>query len=190
MFSFIKNLFGSGTTEPPAVSPAARDFLAGRTNQLSAADIDPVNTASLHRYEHGMRLKQGGDLAATAALLAQSCQPPSIYKGHYCELFKVWRAMNRDDLKAGKHAEVAGRVTTMIRLDDEMITEMLRHWGERQRRLLPPVYFDRDRNLLKSDAKALLMSAKALGDNALAREAEGHLARISARSASKIVQNP
>lgn len=140
-------------------SQGVKDFLEGRTNTFSSADVDPVNAAYFQRYERAMEAKRSGDLATASTLLAQSCQPPSIYKGHYRELFKMWRAMNRKDLKAGKHAEVIERVTTMVRFDDEMIDVMLKHWGQVQRRGLPDDYFDMDRNLLKSDAKALLTAA-------------------------------
>ena len=137
--SFIKKLFSRArTTRPsPGELPAPRDFLERRTNQLSSADFDPANAANLHRYEQWQTVKASGDQAAAAALLAQSSQPPSIYKGHYRELFKIWRAMNRKDLKARKYVDVVDRVTTMIRFDDEMIDVMLKHWRRVQRRELP-----------------------------------------------------
>jgi hypothetical protein len=50
----------------------------------------------------------------------------------------------------------------MVRLDNEMIQEMLRYWSIQQKRTLPPDYFDNDRNLLVSDAKALKKSAAVL----------------------------
>jgi hypothetical protein len=164
------------------LTPGAKAFLEGRHTTLTAADVDPANSAAYARYEQAMLLKQGGDLKGAAALLEESCSPPSIYKGHYRELFKVWRQLNRDDFAAGSNRQVVERVRTMVKLDDELISEMLRHWSNVQARQLPTDYFDADRNLLQSDAKALLKAASALKMESALAEANVLLQRYVRKS--------
>lgn len=53
----------------------------------------------------------------------------------------------------------------MVRLDEEMIETMLQYWGIQQKRELPPDYFDKDRNILISDARALKKAAESLGNS-------------------------
>ena len=79
-----------------------------------------------------MALKEAGDLNGAAKLLHDSCISPSIYKGHYRELFKIWRGFNREDLKVGRYQPVIDRVIMMVKLDREMIEEMLRYWAIQQ----------------------------------------------------------
>lgn len=146
----------------PAVTQGAREFLENKKDVLTSADIDPEGAEKYAGYERAMALKKDGKFSDAAKLLLKSCEPPSIYKGHYRELFKIWRQFNRDDLKTGRYQEVVDRVLTMRRLDEEMIQEMLRYWSIQQKRELPPDYFDSDRNLLVSDAKALKKAAEAL----------------------------
>jgi hypothetical protein len=152
-------------TQSSALTPGAIEFLNGKRNILTSADVDPENAEKYAGYERAMVLKKACKFSEAAEILLKSCDPPSIYKGHYKELFKIWRQFNRDDLNASRHQEVVNRVLTMVRLDDEMIREMLRYWSIQQKKELPPHYFDNDRNLLLSDAKALKKAAEALGQN-------------------------
>jgi hypothetical protein len=155
----------SGLTAVDVLPTAALTaFLEGRSDDLKSADIDPRNAECFARYERAMTLKRSGNLEGAAALLEQSCQPPSIYKGHYRELFKIWRLFSRADSASSNHSGVVARVRRMIEFDDQMIAEMLCHWGGVQQKQLPLDYFDGDRNLLKSDARALLKSGSALQD--------------------------
>lgn len=144
------------------LSQGAQDFLEGKKDTLTFADTNPEEAGMFEGFQKAMVLKKEGKFGEAAKLLINSCEPPSIYKGHYRELFKIWRQLNRDDIKVKNYAEVTERVLKMMRLDDEMIQEMLRYWSIQQSRELPPDYFDRDRNLLISDAKALKKSADAL----------------------------
>lgn len=146
----------------PNLTQGAREFLEGKRNVLSTADVDLQSVEDYGRYERAMALKKEGRLSDAAKLLLGSCESPSIYKGHYRELFRIWRQLNRDDLKSGRYQEVADRVLTMRRFDDEMIKEMLRYWSIVNKKKLPSDYFDDDRNLLVSDAKALKKAAEAL----------------------------
>jgi hypothetical protein len=162
------------------VTPGAQAFLEGRSNTLTSADVDPQGAEAFTRYEKAMSLKASGDLSAAAALLELSCSPPSIYKGHYRELFKIWRQLNRAATAEGQHRFVIDRVRKMALLDEELIREMLKHWGEIQQRSLPADYFDSDRNLLVSDAKALKKAAEACKDDNSIALAKALLSRLSA----------
>jgi len=146
------------------ISQGAQDFIDGKKNTLTSADIDPEGTALFNNYLKAMELKKEEKFSEAESLLIMSTKPPSVYKGHYRELFKLWRQFNREDLKAKKYQEVMDRVVNMYHLDSEMIDEMLRYWSIQQKRKLPKDYFDKSRNLLISDAKALKKSAESLGN--------------------------
>lgn len=165
--------------DSPALTQGEREFLEGKKDTLTSADIDPEGAEKYVGYNGAMALKKAGNLSEAAELLLKSCDPPSIYKGHYRELFKIWRQFNRDDLKANRHQEVVDRVLTMIRFDEEMIQEMLQQWGIAQHRKLPLDYFDNDRNLLVSDAKALKSAAEALEQKDNVRVAEELVERFA-----------
>ena len=152
---------------------AIRAFLQGDTNTLRSSDIDPEGAERLGTFQRAMALKAEERYEEAAELLVRSCEPPSIFQGHYRELFMIWRKMNRSDLQDGKLAAVVQRVMTMIRYDNEMIDAMLGHWSTQQHRELPNDYFDKDRNLKVTDAKALLKAATALGK-------QGEIERASA----------
>jgi len=163
--SFLKKLFGSNTSKPKhRIAPGAQDFIDGKKDTLTFADVDPEGAALFQGFQKAMELKKEGKLTEAEALLLKSTNPPSIYKGHYRELFKIWRKHNRDALKANEFEDVEARVLTMIRLDEEMIETMLHYWGIQQKRKLPSDYFDKDRNILVSDAKALKKAAESLGN--------------------------
>tara|TARA_B100001971_G_C18173823_1_gene528749 strand:+ start:191 stop:742 length:552 start_codon:yes stop_codon:yes gene_type:complete len=127
---------------------------------LTSADIDPQGAALLNNYSKALELKKEQKLSEAEALLLLSTKPPSIYKGHYRELFKIWRQYNREDLKTKNYQAVIDRVVEMYKLDNEMVEEMLSYWSIQQKRKLPLNYFDKSRNLLISDAKALKVSAE------------------------------
>lgn len=180
MLSLLRKLFGGDPPED-TLPLGAQAFLEGRSNSLAYADVDPEGAEAVNRYEQAMVLKRQGDLAGAAGLLVQSCIPPSIYQGHYRELFKIWRQMNRDDLKSGSFEPVISRVNDMIRLDEEMIKGMLTHWGTVQKRELPGDYFDKSRNLLQADGKALLLAGTALGNSNAVKVAEQAIQQIKLR---------
>ena len=172
---FKKRDNGSSST----LSQGAQDFLDGKKNTLTSADIDPEGTELFEGFQKAMVLKKEGKFAQAEKILINSCEPPSTYKGHYRELFKIWRQYNRDDIKAEKYHEVSERVLKMLRLDDEMIKEMLRYWSIQQRRELPQDYFNADRNLRVSDAKALRKTAEALKNNENLALAESLIKRFA-----------
>lgn len=166
------------TSDGQPLTAAARAFIEGETSSLTAADIDPVNSAAYAHYSQALALKQQGDLSRASQLLEASCDPPSIYKGHYRLLFQILRQFNRTDLKEHRYQPVVERVTHMIRYDDEMIAAMLAHWSRVQNTILTPQYFDGARNLKVSDVKALLMAATALSRDELVTQANRLLQRF------------
>ena len=153
----------SSTFNLSKLTLGAQAFLEGQSQTLTSADVDPANSEAFARYENAMTLKANGNLAGAAALLQISCSPPSIYKGHYRELFKIWRQLNRLAVADGEYPVVVARVRRMAEMDEELIQKMLGHWSKIQQRTLPPNYFDGDRNLLVSDVKALRKSADMCG---------------------------
>lgn len=146
------------------LTEGAKDFLEGRKNTLSSADLNPEGTKLYANFLQAMEFKKQGKLEDAERLLIKSCIPASIYKGHYRELFRIWRQFNRSDIGRKKYKQVRERVLTMIRFDDEMISVMLHHYSGAQNRELPRDYFDKDRNLLVSDAKVLKKAAQKLND--------------------------
>jgi hypothetical protein len=164
-----KWLYGNSQGE---YSQAVKDFIDGKTNVLTSKDVDPEGWQRYSTYESAMQLKAQGDTARAQEVLFAQCSVPNIFKGHYRELFKLWRGYNKIDLRAGQFSNVIDRVQLMIRFDDEMIEEMLKHWSAVHNRNLPKNYFDKDRNLKVTDAKALLAAAQSLGDAALIERAK------------------
>ncbi len=152
--------------------------LLGERGYVSAADIDPEGCQQTGDYFLAERLARAGEVAAALEILGKLCSKPNIYKGHYRLLFRLHRQLNKDDLKAGAFVAVMERVLDMIRKDDEMIGTMLSYWSKVQRRKLGPHYFDRDRNLKVSDAKALLTAEEALKDRKSASQAKTMIERF------------
>jgi len=133
-------------------------------------------------YEKGMRCKAAGDLKGAAEWLERSVRPPSIYKGHYRELFKIYRQWNREAAKAGRWQEVIDRVLTMAELDDEMVTALAARaaqFDDGPKRLISQ--FDGNRNLTITDAKQLVKAATASGQLELAAKAQELVRVVEAR---------
>jgi hypothetical protein len=182
--NFLRRIFGlrSQTSAPPLPSPPSdkvNAFLNGSISALTSADIDPENTERYQGYERAMRLKKDGMLNEAALILEESCQPPSIYCGHYRELFQIYRSKNREDIKSGNFSQARDRVVRMIRYDDEMISMMTDHYSERQGKKLSKSTFDGSRNLKITDAKALRSAADALGDKLLIRQATKYIVKFN-----------
>ena len=115
-------------------------------------------------YLAALEVKKSGDLHKAAQMLKISCEPPSIYKGHYAEVLRIFRALNKQDLKNGCYQDVIDRVNLALRYDDEMITELSRHWGSVHGNTYEKSYFARESNILISDIKSLLKASTAIND--------------------------
>lgn len=179
----LRGLFG--VKPKPASESNVDRFLKGEIEVLTVDDILPGTAAAVARFDQAVVARKEGRLAEAEALLLPSIEPPSIYTGHYRELFMVWRQLNRDDMKAGEHRQVVERVTRMAAEDDRMIKEMLRYWSHQQGKRLPKTYFDGSRNLKVTDVKALQKAAAAIGNKTAARLA-GNLAEAFANRTNNV----
>ena len=181
--NFLRRIFGR--TEPPVLpkKSAAQAFIDGDINVLTSKDIDPEGHACYQRYEEAMQAKNRGDFDAAERLLEQSCITPSIYSGHYRELFIIYRKRNRDDLEAKRYESVVSRVQKMLKYDDELIAAMLAYWSERQGKRLPPHHFDGSRNFKVSDARALLRAGEALGNRTIIQEGRRNVQKFKKEEA-------
>lgn len=74
-----------------------------------------------------MEVKKSGDLQKAAKMLELSTNPPSIYKGHYEQLFIIYRKFYRQDMQDGNYQAVINRINRMIKLDNEML-EIIAHY--------------------------------------------------------------
>lgn len=84
--NFWKKLFRSDASksEQP-ITPGSQDFIDGKKNTLTFADIDPEGAALFQGFQEAMEHKKNGQFREAEALLLKSTNPPSIYKGHYRE---------------------------------------------------------------------------------------------------------
>lgn len=78
-------------------------------------------------YLLAMEVKKSGDLQKAAKMLELSTNPPSIYKGHYEQLFIIYRKLYRQDMQDGNYQAVIDRINRMIKLDNEMLKAIVLH---------------------------------------------------------------
>lgn len=78
-------------------------------------------------YLLAMEVKKSGDLQKAAKMLELSTNPPSIYKGHYEQLFIIYRKFYRQDMQDGNYQAVIDRINRMIKLDNEMLKAIVLH---------------------------------------------------------------
>lgn len=78
-------------------------------------------------YLLAMEVKRSGDLQKAAKMLELSTNPPSIYKGHYGQLFIIYRKFYRQDMQDGNYQAVIDRIHRMIKLDNEMLKAIVLH---------------------------------------------------------------
>lgn len=126
----------------------------------------------LDNYDEALKVKKAGDLHKAAEMLKISCEPPSIYKGHYRELFKIFRILNKQDLRDGNYQQVIDRVNLALRYDSEMIDKLCQHWGKVHNVEYGREYFACESNILISDLKALLKASLAMNDLANTQKAQ------------------
>ncbi|AXI04018.1 hypothetical protein [Aquirhabdus parva] len=133
-------------------------------SKVSAAKKRLKSTDSDSRYSDAMVLKEQGKLEEAAEILLSACITPSIFHGHYQQLFIIWRAFNKRDLKEGQYRQVIDRIRNMIQLNDEMIECMSSYWSQHFHEEVSAEYFDLYSNVLIYDANALLKAAEAIND--------------------------
>lgn len=138
-------------------------------------------TEKVDNYTTAMQLKKNGNYLEAARLLETSCKPPSIYKGHYRELFKIWRILNKQDLSELKYKDIIKRILKMQKYDDQMIQKMLKYWSKVQKTTLPENYFDGNENLKITDAKTLLKAAMAINDEESIKIAQNMIQKFASK---------
>lgn len=76
----------------------------------------------VENFLSAMEVKKSGDLQKASKMLELSTNPPSIYKGHYEQLFIIYRKFYRQDMQDGNYQAVIDRINRMIKLDNEMLS--------------------------------------------------------------------
>lgn len=132
---------------------------------LEYKNIDPDGFNLLQNYEQAMIFKQQGNYGEEERFLIPSVNPPSIYTGHYRELFIIWRMVIKMYIKQGKDSEVVSLIKRMINLDEEMILKLCKYWSERHETERSREYFIGTSNLKITDIKYLKNSSLACADN-------------------------
>ncbi|EFE7739090.1 hypothetical protein [Escherichia coli] len=129
-------------------------------------DEDAVshNQEMVMRYGKAMEMKKAGDLKAVEELLLPSVSPPSIYHGHYRELFINWRKMIKQHLSEGMNADALSLLKKMFILDREMLAAMKDYWSAVQGKRLTEDYFSTYSKINKSDIKMIHNLSQMLGD--------------------------
>jgi len=122
------------------------------------------NQAMVMRYEKAMEMKKAGDLKAVEKLLLPSVNPPSIYHGHYRELFINWRKMIKQNLSDGMNYEALSLLKRMFILDGEMLNAMREYWSHVQGKEIAQEYFATYSKINKSDIKMIHNLSQKLGD--------------------------
>ncbi|MCK4087568.1 hypothetical protein HCY58_10965 [Acinetobacter radioresistens] len=143
-------------------------------NITDSLNVPARNEASakldlLDRFEY---LKKNGQLKEAANLLEDSCRKPHIFHGHYKRLFMVWRQLNKEDLTACNYKTVIERVIKIIKLNDEMLTEMSTYWSKVHGVRRTKSYFAKYSHVKISDGKILLKAALAIQDKKSIKIAE------------------
>ncbi|EKY1998821.1 hypothetical protein QU500_002259 [Cronobacter sakazakii] len=97
---------------------------------IKSSDVDPYGTEMLSRYEQSMLMKEKGNFDEAERLLISSVNPPSIFHGHYGELFKLWRKKIRKLIKAGDVNAALELLSLMFKLNSEMLDAMASYWSK------------------------------------------------------------
>ncbi len=140
-----------------------------KTKELLSAleykNIDPDGFKLIENYEQAMLFKQQGNYGEEERFLLPSVNPPSIYTGHYRELFIIWRMVIKMYAKQGKDMDIVSLLKRMISLDEEMLSELCRYWSERHGTVRNREYFIGSSNLKVNDIKHLKNASISCADN-------------------------
>lgn len=132
--------------------------------EFRSFDLDPCGAEMTSRFEKAMLLKGEGLDEEVEALLLKSTNPPSIYHGHYRELFIIWRRRVKAHVKARRGHDAVALLTKMLVLNEEMINEMCRYWGQIHKIERTPDYFMPYSKITKTDVASLKKYALACGE--------------------------
>lgn len=126
-------------------------------------EVGKSNQAMLDNLNLALEAKDKKDWHKVIELLTPSVEPPSIYHGHYRELFIAYRAVYREDMKLGKFKKVVEIIERMKRLDKEMLETMTSYWSEQNKENYAPNHFQSYSKInatdLKTYNKALVKAA-------------------------------
>lgn len=115
-------------------------------------------------YQNAMQVKQAGDLQKASEMLELSCVSPTIYKGHYRELFVIYREFNKQDFNEKNYQSTINRVLKMLRYNDEMLNAICKHWSVIHQKEYQILDFVQDSNIKLADLRMLLKCYQALND--------------------------
>lgn len=142
--------------------------------ELRSCDVDPYGAEMTSRFEKAMSLKGKGLDEEMEALLLKSTNPPSIYHGHYRELFIIWRKRVKAYIKERRERDAVALLTKMLALNEEMVNEMCRYWGQIHQIERTPDYFMSYSKITKTDLAKLKKHALACGDEHALSLVEGY----------------
>lgn len=142
--------------------------------ELRSCDIDAYGAEMISRFEKAMALKGKGQDEDMETLLLKSTNPPSIYHGHYRELFIIWRKRVKAYVKEHRHRDVVDLLSKMLALNEEMINEMCRYWTPIHQVERKPAYFMSYSKITKTDIAELKKHALACGDEHSLKFAESY----------------
>lgn len=116
-------------------------------------------------YDLAMAYKKSGLLDKAVELLENSTNPPTIYHGHYGELFIIYQIFNKRDMQHHCYEQVIERITKMLRLNQEMLNAMIKHHRQVHSMQIPDDYFDGYSKIKITDLKTLLKASTMIGDD-------------------------
>ncbi|WP_241596010.1 hypothetical protein [Rosenbergiella epipactidis] len=122
------------------------------------------NNEMYSRYELAMKMKSEGNIDEVERLLLPSVIPPSIYHGHYRELFINWRKKIYLHEKAAEYSKIVSLIKLMIKLDAELLHKMREYWSPIHGVDRSPEYFFRYSKIKKTDLKKLQKYSEIIGD--------------------------
>ncbi|MDJ0087718.1 hypothetical protein [Pantoea allii] len=142
--------------------------------EIRSCDIDPYVEEMTLRFQKAMSLKGKGLDEEIEELLLRSTNPPSIYHGHYRELFIIWRKRVKEYIKERREHDAVVLLTNMLSLNEEMIDEMCRYWGQIHQVEITAEYFMSYSKITKTDLANLKKCALACGEDHALEFAENY----------------
>lgn len=136
----------------------------GFLDVIPAQLVDPEGSEFYSRYIQAIAMKQEKRFNEVESLLMPSVEPPSIYHGHYRELFVAFRHRIKALEKNSEHQAIVALLLKMIRLNNEMLQKMSDHWSPIHGVYRPPSYFTNYSKINNTDLKKLVKHATALND--------------------------
>lgn len=122
---------------------------------LDAKDIFPETSALLEKYEAAMLLKKNGNFLAAERILVELTSKPSIYHGHYRELFILQRKRIKQLVASEEYAEALSLLEGMVEKNESMINAMCDYWSPIHGVKREKAYFSSYGKINKTDTKLI-----------------------------------